>query len=105
MFGRKKEIRLTTHDTRKRRFVVRFWLKYRIISAFFRCLNVAVIFKQSAVLSLDLILFKWGARSLVNSRCLLTGRSRAVSNTYRVSRFAFRTVANLGIIDGLSRAS
>lgn len=58
MIGRKKEIRLVTHDARKRLFVKRYWFKYRIISSFFRCLNVAMIFKQSAALSLDLILFK-----------------------------------------------
>lgn len=58
MIGRKKEIRLVTHDARKRLFVKRFWVKYQIIAAFFRCLNVAMLFKQAANLGTDLILFK-----------------------------------------------
>ena len=68
-------------------------------------LTVAVIFKQRAALAFDTLLARHAAPSLTVPRCTLTGRARAVSVPFRLSRFAFRNVANAGLIDGLTRAS
>ena len=68
-------------------------------------LTVALVFKQRASLAADALYSSMGVASLSRSRCLLTGRSRAVSLTFRASRFTLRKVANSGFVDGLSRAS
>lgn len=105
MFGRKKELRLTDHDHKRRLFLRRHWLRKVLIRSLWDTLTVAFIFKQRASLAADSLYSSMGVSSLSRSRCLLTGRSRSVSLSFRVSRFAFRTVANLGFVDGVSRAS
>lgn len=41
----------------------------------------------------------------VTNRCLLTGRSRGVSKTFRISRIKFRELASNGAIPGVKKAS
>lgn len=105
MFGRKKELRLTDHDYKRRLFFRRFWLRRVLIRSLWDTLTVALIFKQRASLAADSLYSSMGVSSLSRSRCLLTGRSHAVNLTFRASRFTLRRIANSGIVDGLSRAS
>jgi ribosomal protein S14 len=41
----------------------------------------------------------------VRSICLLTGRSRSIYRTYRISRLKLKAYANAGYFTGLSKAS
>ena len=41
----------------------------------------------------------------VRSRCLLTGRPRAVYRKFKLSRIALRTLASSGLITGMTKSS
>ena len=41
----------------------------------------------------------------VRSRCLLTGRPRAVYRKFKLSRIALRTLASSGLIPGMTKSS
>jgi len=43
--------------------------------------------------------------SQLRNRCMYYGRARAVSTTYRMSRFAFKRLGGLGYINGVSKSS
>jgi ribosomal protein S14 len=43
--------------------------------------------------------------SRINIACFVTGRSRAVIRAFKLSRFKFREMANLGFLCGLSKSS
>lgn len=44
-------------------------------------------------------------RTMLRARCLYNGRSRAVSATYMMSRFAFKKFASSGSLNGIRKAS
>lgn len=43
--------------------------------------------------------------SQINIACFVTGRSRAVIRAFKLSRFKFREMANLGLLCGLGKSS
>jgi ribosomal protein S14 len=43
--------------------------------------------------------------SKINIACFVTGRSRAVIRAFKLSRFKFREMANLGFLCGLGKSS
>jgi ribosomal protein S14 len=48
---------------------------------------------------------KLATYSKINIACFVTGRSRAVIRAFKLSRFKFREVINLGLLSGLSKSS
>jgi ribosomal protein S14 len=44
-------------------------------------------------------------RARVNSRCILTGRTRAVYKSFKVSRFILKGMSSLGYLPGIRKCS
>ncbi len=45
------------------------------------------------------------SRVKVKTKCILTGRSKAVYNFFRLSRIAFKTEASFGRLEGVNKSS
>lgn len=45
------------------------------------------------------------SKSRVRNRCTLTGRSRGILRTFKMSRIRFRELASQGVLNGVSKAS
>jgi len=43
--------------------------------------------------------------SRIKNRCLLSGRSKAVLNRFRLSRFMFKKLAGFGFLNGIKKGS
>jgi ribosomal protein S14 len=79
--------------------------------------NESRLFNSSAYYDLHTIGFKYtfflsfkrqihsAHSTLLRTRCLYNGRSRAVSSRYRMSRFAFKKLAISGALNGIRKAS
>lgn len=80
-------------------------MKKVITKGFLLFANISLIYKQLAVTSSSKIIFKLASRTFYRSRCLLSGRSKAIDSRFRVSRFGLRLLASNGLISGLTRAS
>jgi len=48
---------------------------------------------------------KNSSKTRLNNRCILTGRGKAVSRAFRLSRIMVRTFAHLGGISGFQKSS
>ena len=46
-----------------------------------------------------------GPLAKVHNRCILTGRPKSINRSFRLSRFAFRKLASLGFLPGVSKSS
>jgi ribosomal protein S14 len=67
--------------------------------------NVSNTHFKSYFLNLQQKLLFTSTITKIRSICLLTGRSRSVYRTFRISRLKLRTYANAGYFTGLSKAS
>nr|QIQ23006.1 ribosomal protein S14 [Coleochaete scutata] len=45
------------------------------------------------------------SRTRIRNRCIITGRSRSILKTFRISRIMFRTLASEGNLVGIRKSS
>jgi small subunit ribosomal protein S14 len=67
-----------------------------------RSKSIAEVFAANQALAL---LPRNSAPTRIRNRCLLTGRGRAYSRKFGLSRTAFRALGSQGLIPGLTKAS
>jgi ribosomal protein S14 len=48
---------------------------------------------------------KFNKRGKIKSRCILSGRSRAISNEFGLSRIAFRDLSSKGFLNNIRKSS
>jgi ribosomal protein S14 len=82
-------------------------LLYHLMLCFF-CQNFAFLkqnFTQRYFLNSQLKLLTSSPFTKIRTLCLLTGRSRSIYRSFRLSRLKIREYAGLGYFPGLSKAS
>lgn len=91
-------------DHKRRLLAAKYELRRKLYKALCRDpeLPNAVRMKHRAKLSK---LPRNSAFARVRNRCILSGRSRAVYKFFRISRIAFRQLANQGQLMGVKKAS
>ena len=54
---------------------------------------------------LELRTLRKGVPTQINSRCILTGRGRAILSMYKISRITFKKLASNGLLKGIKKSS
>lgn len=91
-------------DNRKRKLVLKYELKRLVI----KCLKLNRLSSTANRVTSSFFLSrlnKLGSKSFVKTRCIITGRAKALDTNTGLSRFYFRKKAYLANLPGMRRAS
>jgi small subunit ribosomal protein S14 len=95
---------LIERDKKRRNLVLKYERK-RITLKYTLC-NKTLLTSIRWQAGLDLSdLPKNSSKIRLNNRCIITGRGKAVSRAFRLSRIMFRTLVSSGDISGLRKSS
>lgn len=89
---------------RRERLVKNTWEKRKALKAIATDVKKSEEERANARIALDKMPKNTSPQRLRN-RCQLTGRSRGVLRKFKLSRLAFRELANAGLIPGVVKAS
>jgi ribosomal protein S14 len=100
----KTETLLIYKDFTKRKFLKLNYLKFKILNLVLLTNTVNLLSRQRASVMFGVIYYK-ASISKPKDRCIVTGRSHAVSRDFLLSRFTLRRSVNSGLLYSFSRAS
>jgi small subunit ribosomal protein S14 len=86
----------------KRRLFVRFFQHHRIS---YKSLQSNLLLPSSFRFFASTQLLSKYSPSKLRNRCVLTGRSRGISNYFKISRIMLRHLSSQGLLPGLKKSS